>query len=201
VIRVGTVVANMSMSLDGFIEDADGVVGELFTWYGAGDQVVEMPGDARQFRLSRSSADRLRDVVSSTGALVCGRRLFDLTQGWGGRHPAGVPVFVVTHRPPSDWAHPEAPFTFVTDGVASAVAQARAVAGDRSVAVASADVAQQCLDLGLLDAIAVDLVPVLLGGGTPFLTDLRTAPVRLSTPAVTEGHGVTHLVYDLRRSA
>jgi len=130
---------------------------------------------------------------------VCGRRLFDLTQGWGGHHPAGVPVFVVTHRVPDDWPHPDAPFTFVTDGVASAVAQARAVAGDRAVAVASADIARQCLDLRLLDGISVDLVPVLLGAGTPFFAGLQQAPVTLSTPTVVEGHGVTHLQFRVHR--
>lgn len=194
------VVANMSMSLDGFVEDRDGGIGELFAWYSGGDRAVEMPGDSREFRISEASAEQLREAVLATGALVCGRKLFDLTRGWGGRHPAGVPVFVVTHRPPDDWAYPDAPFTFVTDGVASAIRQAQDVAGGRSVAVASADVARQCLELGLLDSIAVDLVPVLLGGGTPFFAGLEAAPVALGTPSVVQGLGVTHLVYDVRRA-
>jgi dihydrofolate reductase len=104
--------------------------------------------------------------------LIAGRRLFDLAQGWGGRHPLDVAVFVVTHRAPDNWVHPDASFTSVTDGVASAVQQARAAAGDRDVAVASPDVIRQCLDLGLLEAIAIDLVPVLLGGGQPFFEEL-----------------------------
>jgi dihydrofolate reductase len=105
------VVANMSMSLDGFIEDASGGVDALFGWYAGGAEVVAMPGDDREFRTSPASADHIRATIAATGALVCGRRLFDLTRAWGGRHPAGVSVFVVTHRVPDNWAHPDAPFT------------------------------------------------------------------------------------------
>lgn len=192
---MGEVVANMSMSLDGYIEDASGGVEHLFSWlYGSGEEVVAVPGDERKFRTSEASAEQLREGFAKTGALVTGRRLFDLTHGWSGRHPVGAPVFVVTHQAPDDWAYPDAPFTFVTAGVASAVAHAKAVAGDRTVAVASADIARQCLDLGLLDAITVDLVPVLLGSGKAFFAGLKQ-PVRLSPPTVVEGNGVTHLTY------
>ena len=182
------VIANMSMSLDGFIEDSRGGVAEVFAWTSRGEVAFTMPGDDREFRTAPASADYLRDSVTGTGALVCGRRLFDLAHGWGGHHPVGCPVFVVTHQAPADWSHPDAPFTFVTDGVASAIAQAKAVAGERTVAVASADVARQALDLGLLDAVAVDLVPVLLGSGTPFISS-----------GVLFGDGVTHLHYRVRR--
>jgi dihydrofolate reductase len=180
-------IANMSMSLDGYVENAAGGVDEVFAWYGTVD-----PASA--------SGEYVRRAQAGIGALLCGRRLFDLAQGWGGRHPVGVPVFVVTHQAPTDWAHPEAPFTFVTDGLASAVQQARAAAGDRDVAVASPDVVRQCLDLGLLDAVAVDLVPVLLGAGKPFFPDLGRTPVLLDGPTVVEGAGVTHLHYRVRRS-
>ena len=196
---MGDVIANMSMSLDGFIEDASGGVQHLFGWCAAGPEAFTLPGDGREFRTSAATAEYLRESIAGTGALVCGRRLFDLAHGWSGRHPAGVPVFVVTHRPPGDWAHPDAPFTFVTDGVASAVAQAKAVAGDRDVAVASADITRQCLDLGLLDAVAVDLVSVLLGAGKPFFGSLREAPVALGDPTVVVGLGVTHLLFRVRR--
>jgi dihydrofolate reductase len=196
---MATVVANMSMSLDGFVAAPDDGVEQLFGWYGSGD--VETPTrDPRwTFRTSQASAERLRQAIDSSGALVCGRRLFDLTNGWDGHHPMGVPVFVVTHQAPSDWAHPEAPVTFVTDGVTSAVEQARTVAGDRVVAVASANVAAQCLDAGLLDEVHIDLVPVLLGTGIPFFAGLVAAPVRFENPAVVQGDGVTHLSYRVRR--
>jgi dihydrofolate reductase len=193
---MSTLIANMSMSLDGFVDDAGGGVGPLFAWYARGDHATRMPGDGREFRTSRASARVLREGVAATGALVCGRRLFDATRGWGGRHPVGAPVFVVTHHPPTDWPHPG--FTFVQDGVAAAVEQASAVAGEGRVAVASADVARQCLELGLLDEIHVDLVPVLVGAGKPWFAGLAGV-VELEDPAITPGEGVTHLRYRVRR--
>jgi hypothetical protein len=100
---------------------------------------VEIPTPAGDFdvHLTPPSSEHWRRWVSSLGALVCGRTLFEVAEGWQGRHTLDVPVVVVTHRVPSDWveAHPEAPFTFVTDGVAAAVAQAQTLAGDRVVAV------------------------------------------------------------------
>lgn len=192
----GRVVANMSMSLDGFVEDRHGSVRLLFEWYSSGTVSTTMPGDQREFRTSQASADTLRDAVAQTGALVCGRTLFDLTQGWGGHHPAGAPIFVVTHRSPRDWPHPNV--TFVTEGVAAAIALAKQAAGERTVAVASADVARQCLELGLLDAIRVDLVPVILGAGRPYFGGVAE-PVRLCDPVITPGRGVTHLLYEVQR--
>jgi dihydrofolate reductase len=188
----GPVIANVSMSLDGFVADPKGGVAELFAWYTSGEEAVSMPGDQREFHVSRASAQLLRESVAQTGALVCGRRLFDLTHGWSGRHPTGAPVYVVTHQPPSDYPHDNA--TFVTDGVAAAIEQAHAAAQGRSVAIASADIARQCVDLGLLDAIKVDLVPVLLGTGIPFLAEVAHI-TRLADPVITPGRGVTHLYY------
>ena len=91
---------------------------------------------------------------------MCGRTLFDFTDGWGGRHTLDVPVVVVTHRVPTAWveAHPDAPFHFVTDGIETAVAKAKELAGDRDVTVSAGTMARQCLELGLLDEVAVDLV-------------------------------------------
>ena len=85
------VVANMSMSLDGFIEDSRGGVAEVFAWTTSGPVASTMPGDDREFRTSSASAEHLRRSVTGTGALVCGRRLLDLAQGWGGRHPVATP--------------------------------------------------------------------------------------------------------------
>src|SRR6266702_4097540 len=113
--------------------------------------------------MAPASAQYMRDGMASAGALIAGRHLFDITHGWGGTHPVGVPVFVVTHEPPAGWPHTKT-FTFV-DSVEKAVALASVAAGDKNVLVASAKIAQQCLDAGLLDAIHVDLVPVLLGEG------------------------------------
>lgn len=196
---MGKVIANMSMSLDGFIEDRTGdVATHLFGWMQSGPQPSTMPGDGREFHTSSASAQYLQDSLAALGALVSGRTLFDLAHGWSGRHPAGAPVIVVTHEPPSDWAYPETPFTFVTDGVAAAIEQAKAIAGGKNVAVASADVARQCLELGLLDVIAVDLVPVLLGAGKPWFAGLAGV-AELADPEIIAGQGVTHLIYRVVR--
>lgn len=195
---MATVVANMSMSLDGFIADPHDEVGPLFDWYEAGPVTVPTADSGLTFHTSAASAAYLRETLTNLGALICGRRLFDITGGWNGNHPAGRPVFVVTHAVPEGWPRPDAPFTFVTDGVESAVTQAKAVAGDKIVAVATPTITQQCLNGGLLDAIAVDLVPVLLGGGIRFLDNLRGRPVLLEDPVIIEGTRVTHLYYRVK---
>jgi dihydrofolate reductase len=141
--------------------------------------------------------------VPSLGALVCGRTLFDVTNGWRGRHTLDVPIVVVTHRVPKDWvdAHPDAPFSFVTDGVEAAIARAQELAGDAVVAVTGGTIARQCLDLGLLDEVAIDLVPVVMGAGNrPFFGELSAEDVLLGNPTVcVQGDRVTHLVFPVLR--
>lgn len=187
------IIANMSMSLDGFIADPADQIDQLFDWMGNGDVEVPTAVEWATFLMSPASADYMRQAIESVGALITGRHLFDITQGWGGTHPIGVPVVVVTHEPPADWPHAET-FTFV-DSVEKAVDVARELAGDKDVVVASAKIAQQCLDAGLLDAINVDQVPVLLGEGVRWFENLGRAPVQLGNPTVIEGNGVTHLAY------
>jgi dihydrofolate reductase len=192
---MASVIANMSMSLDGFVADPSDSVDLLFGWYFTGTVPVKTADQRLTFQLSDASAKHMRKVQESVGAVICGRRLFDVAGGWGGQHPMGVPAFVVTHEAPGDWNRPDAPVTFVTDGVASAVEQAKATAGDKSVAIASADVTQQCLSAGLVDAIQVDLVPVLMGEGIRFFDKLAGTPVVLDDPDVVAGTGVLHLYY------
>lgn len=188
------VIANMSMSLDGYIADTADGIDQLFGWMGSGDVETPTAVEWATFKTSAASAEYMRESMASIGALIAGRHLFDITQGWGGTHPVGAPVVVVTHAAPQDWPHDN--FTFV-DSVEKAVEVARELAGDKDVVVASAKIAQQCLNAGLLDVIAVDQVPVLLGEGVRWFDNLSTAPVRLSTPVVVEGDGVTHLRYDV----
>jgi dihydrofolate reductase len=141
----------------------------------------------------------LPNNTETTGALVTGRRTFDLTNGWGGGHPLGVPVFVVTHTVPQEWVYEGSPFTFVTDGLESALEQARAVAGDKDVGVGAASLVQQCIRARLLDEIHVDLVPVLLGDGVRLFDQLGTGPIELKSTRVIEGAGVTHLTFRVVR--
>lgn len=194
------VVADMSMSLDGFVADPSDEVGPLFDWYSNGEVEVPTADPERwTFRTSEASARYLRESMEAAGVIVAGRRLFDVG-GWAGirEHPWGVPVFVVTHSVPDGWPRADRLFTFVTDGVESAVAQAKAVAGEGWVGVAGPNVVQQCLNAGLLDEVRVNLVPVLLGRSIPYFDNLSSAPVALEGPTVIQGTGVTHLCYRVK---
>jgi dihydrofolate reductase len=193
---MATVVADMSMSLDGFVAGPNDAVDEVFSWYSAGDVAVETDNPELEFRVDEASAEELQGW-SNMKALVIGRRTFDLAGGWGGTHPVGVPVWIPTHDPPEDWD--DAPFTFVTEGVEAAVKQASEHAGDGIVGVAGVSVVQQCLNAGLLDAVRVSLVPYLLGEGIPYFARLEETPVKLGQPKVVEGKGVTHLRYEVER--
>ena len=198
---MGTVGTSLSMSLDGFIAGPNdgperplGEGGErLFQWYSSGDTDYTMPSGTMAVKVSAASAAMLREAHGTIGALVTGRRTFDITNGWGGRHPLDVTVFVVTHSVPQGWANDGSPFTFVTDGVESAVAQAKRAAGDKNVGVGAASIVQQCLRAGLLDEIQLDLVPVLLGAGVRLFENLGAEPVELERTSVIEAPGVTHL--------
>jgi dihydrofolate reductase len=189
-----------SMSVDGYIAGPDeSGFEQLFKWYGNGDVEVPTAKPEMTFRMTGENAEHWRVVTGMTGALVVGRKLFDHTAGWGGLHPLGKPVVVLTHDPPADWPG-DTPFTFVTDGIESAIATASELAGGNGVGVNGGTIARQCLNAGLLDEIWVDVVPVLLGGGTPFFEQLAGAPVELEGPVtVTEGRDVTHLRYRVRR--
>ena len=200
---MGKVATGLSMSLDGFIAGPNdgpgrplGEGGErLFEWFSAGDTEYGLPGTEMVFRVSPQSAEMLREAHAGMGAFVTGRRTFDISSGWGGNPPLGVPTFVVTHAVPDEWVYEGSPFTFVTDGVEGAVEKARAVAGDRVVAVGAASIAQQCIRAGLLDEIHVDLVPVLLGDGVRLFEHLGAGPIELESTRVIEGAGVTHLTF------
>lgn len=197
------VASGLTMSLDGFIaapnDGPENPLGEggmrLFDWYSSGDTEYVVPSGGMSFMVSKQSAEMLREAFGAIGALVSGRRTFDITNGWGGRHPLDVPVVVLTHDPPEGWDYEGSPFTFVTDGVESAVEQARAVAGEKDVAVGAASLAQQCLRAGILDEVHVDLVPVLLGGGVRFFDNLGDEKIELERVSLIEAPDVTHITY------
>jgi dihydrofolate reductase len=199
---MGKVYTGASMSLDGYIAGpGESGFEHLFKWYGNGDVEVPTTKPDMTMRMTEGNAEHWRTVIDLTGALIVGRKLFDYTSGWGAEHPIGKPVVVLTHNPPpEDWPA-DAPFTFVSGGIEAAIETARELAGDKGVGVNGGSIARQCLDAGLLDEIWVDLVPVLLGGGTPFFDQLGSAPVELEGPvAVTEGLDVTHLRYRVKRA-
>lgn len=202
---MGKVVVGLTMSLDGFIAGPNdgpelglGEGGErLFDWYFNGDTEYVAPSGDLTFKVSPISAEVVRESFGSVGVVVTGRRTFDITNGWNGRHTLDVPVVVVTHAVPQEWVreHETAPFTFVTDGVDHAVAQAKQMAGEKNVAVGAASLAQQCLRAGLLDEVHIDLVPVLLGGGVRLFDHLGDASIQLEQTKVVAAPGVTHIDY------
>lgn len=199
---MGKVTTGATMSIDGYIAGpGESGFDLLFQWYGNGDVETPTGNPDMPFRTSPATARHLKELLESTGALVVGRHLYDFTNGWGGRHPMDVTTVVLTHRPPEDRPAEDENFVFVTEGIEAAVAKAREIAGDKNVGVNGGKMAQQCLDAGLLDEVHIDLVPVLLGGGTPFFSGLGTTPVQLDGPiAVVEGTGVTHLTYAVRKN-
>ncbi len=199
---MGKVISSASMSLDGFIANHDHTVGHLFDWYDQGDQEVTSASPDVSFKLTETSAAYWRSWVGSVGALVVGRELFDLTDGWGGTHPIGVPVVVLTHVAPTGWSYPGSEdFHFVTDGIVAAVARAQQLAGENDVAVAAGTIARQCLQAGLLDEVAVDLIPLVMGVGRPYFGELTDGePALFGDPTtVIQAERVTHLVFPVIR--
>jgi dihydrofolate reductase len=195
----------LSMSLDGFIagpndgpENGLGDGGDrLFKWYSSGDTDFPLPGTDMVFKVSRASVDFLKDMWLKTGASVTGRRTFDIAHGWGGNPPGGADAkyFVVTHSVPQEWVKAGSPFTFVTDGVESAIEKAKQAAGEKIVDLMGASIVQQCLKAALLDEIQIDLAPVLFGGGVSLFDYLGTGPIELERIKVVEGVDVTHLLF------
>jgi len=196
---MGKVIGLMSMSLDGFVADANDGVDEVFDWYFSGDVEIPIASPTMEmtFRVSQPSAEHLNGLIAEIGAMLTGRRTFEVADGWGGQHPWG-PAFVVTHDVPEGWPRPDSTVEFVTDGIESAVARAKAAAGSKAVGVHGADTIQQCLNAGLLDEINVDLAAVLLGEGVRLFDRLSGTPVVLGDPRVIDGMGVTHLRYPVQ---
>jgi dihydrofolate reductase len=189
------VIAIMSMSLDGFVADPNDGVAEVFGWYFAGDVAINTGGaDPMTFKVSAPSAQHLRGLTSELGAMLTGRRTFEVAHGWGGRHAWG-PAFVLTHQIPSGWPRPNSTVHFVTDGIESAVKQAKAAAAGKAVGVHGADTIQQLLKAGLVDEIHVDVAAVLLGSGVRLFDHLAGTHAVLGNPKVIAGVGVTHLRY------
>jgi len=181
-------VLDMSVSLDGYVADENDYLGgedgeRLHKWAESGSDVV----------------GRFNEEWSAgTGAVLAGRRTAELMDHWGGDH-AGSPIFVPSHRPPSPaarWGYPQV--TYVSDGIESAMQQAKAAAGDKDVQIRGAVVGQSALAAGVLDEIQVHVVPVLLGRGRR-LFDVLPAEVELEIVEVVAEPEVTHIRYRVRR--
>jgi dihydrofolate reductase len=191
---MGTVVMHNVVSVDGYIADEADDVGPLFEWYSNGDTAL---GEGSGM-VSRVSAEYVQPVWDSIGSTVIGRHLFDMTNGWEGTPPAGDHVVVVSHRPKPDGWHPEASYHFVDD-VAQAIAKAKELAGERTVAVAAGNVGGQALALGLVDEVAMDVVPVVFGSGKRYFGSVDRQYLLEDPEVVIRGDRVLHLRYRVRR--
>jgi dihydrofolate reductase len=201
---MGKVTTGFSMSLDGFVagpnDGPDNSLGDggdrLFKWYFSGDATHEVPSGIGIFKMSKAGADLIEVASQSAGVLVTARRTFDIAHAWGGKHPMNVPIVVLTHRVPQEWVNkPGSPFTFVTDGVESAIEKARQIAGDKAVVVGAPSVVKQCLKAGLMDEIHIDLIPALLFDGIPLFNQLGIQPVDLQITEVNATAEVIHMTF------
>jgi dihydrofolate reductase len=184
---MGVVEISLSMSLDGFITGPDPDERQPL---GAGGDAVIRPGGERWM---------VDELFARSGAVVAGRAVYDHVQGWGEDPPFRMPVFVPTHRPRGDRVAGATTFTFVPD-VETAIARAKAIAGDRNVYVmGGASTVDQALRLGLVDELALHVEPVLLGGGTRLFADIGPGPIRLERLELIDGKQSSHLRYRVLR--
>jgi dihydrofolate reductase len=191
---MGNVTLRMSMSLDGFIAGPN--VGVEHPMGEGGDRLHQWMFATP---VNTVDAEIVKETFASTGAVVLGRRTFDLGVSHWGDTPFPVPSFVLIHEARADLPMKSATFTFVTEGVESALRQAKAVAGDRSVLLMGANTAQQFLKAGLVDEIDLQIAPVLLGGGTRLFDQPLSNHVELERIRVIESPDVTHLKFQVKR--
>jgi dihydrofolate reductase len=190
-----TVIMQAVVSVDGYIAYPDDLPGRLFDWYANGD--VEVLGAGR---ISQASADYALPFWNNIGAVVMGRHLFDFVNGWEGRAPAGDHIVVVSHRPKPEGWHPEASCHF-EGSVAAGIAKAKELAGDRLVCVCAGEVAGQALEQGLVDEVAMDVAPVVIGRGKSFFGSYG-GTMLLSDPIdVVQGNRVLHVRYRVQGPA
>ena len=177
---MGKVLFGMTISLDGFVNDRNGDVSRLYPDLGALRQT-----------------EMLQEVIKTSGAVVMGRRAYDMAEGDFTDYEFQVPIFVLTHDVPEKVAKGEngsLTFTFVTDGIESAIEKAKAAAGDKNVTViGGANTAQQCIKAGLLDEIQIGIMPVLLGEGLRFFEPLANEQMELERTRVFESPTRTDL--------
>jgi dihydrofolate reductase len=192
---MATVMVHAVVSVDGFIADENDDVGPLFDWYFNGDHKIVDDGP---FRVGAASAGYVRGMWENIGAVIQGRRLFDQTNGWEATPPAGDHLLVVSHRPKPEGWHPEADVPFFDD-LAAAVEEAKRRAGDRTVAVCAGDMGGQAVAAGLVDVVAMDVVPVVFGRGRRYFGPVEAQHLLEDPHVVVQGDRVLHLQYRVRR--
>ncbi|MBV9942255.1 MAG: dihydrofolate reductase family protein [Solirubrobacterales bacterium] len=203
---MGTVIMHNVVSVDGFIANENDDVGPLHDWYYDGDTPIredrdegyDHSGTESPFKVSRASAEYVRQMWEAIGTIVMGRKLFDLVNGWEGQPPAGDHVVVVSHRPKPEGWHPEASYHFVDD-VTAAIEKAQELAGARVIAVNAGQVGGQILAAGLVDEVAMDVVPVVFGSGKRYFGNIDGQHLLEDPDVVIRGDRVLHLRFKVRR--
>jgi dihydrofolate reductase len=196
---MGKIHVDITMSLDGFIAGPNDEIDPLHDWLYGLASWREPHGLAGG--TTDRDADVLEEAMANNGAVILGRRMYDLADGWGDDPPFHVPVFVLTRTAREEISKEGGTtFTFVTDGIHSALAQARAAAGDRDIWVAGgANTIQQHLGAGLIDEMQIHIAPVLFGAGIRLFDHLGPEHIPLEGTRVIESPGVTHLRYRIGR--
>jgi len=215
---MGKLTVDITMSLDGFVagpnQTLEQPLGE------GGERIHEWMYGLASFRErhglsggeTNADADVIEESLASTGAVLMGRRMFSGGVGaweddpnadgwWGDNPPFGVPVFILTHHARETVAKQGGTtFTFLTEGIEAALAQARAAAGDKNISVAGgASLVQQCLRAGLIDELQIHLSPLLLGDGVRLFDHLGADQPQLEVTRVIESPTVTHIRYRVVR--
>jgi len=191
---MGKVTSEISMSLDGFITDPNASAGSPLE----GND----PGRLHDWRFdAKTETDTaIVEIYASTGAVLLGKRMFDVGfEPWGDPPPFRMPVFVVTHgaREPLPMQGGTT-YTFVTDGIEAALELARAAAGDKNVGIwGGANLMRQYLKAGLLDEMQIHLIPLLLGGGVRLFEDLDPEGIELRRTSLIETPGATHFRFEV----
>jgi len=201
------VIIDMTISLDGYIAGPDdgpefplGKNGgmSIFDWYFSGTEEYNDPVFKPE---PGTNLDEVKKMFDESGAFIFGRKTYEITNGWGGRHPVnGAPVFILTHNPPPANEVPKGPsnITFVTDGIEHAIELAKAAAGNKHVKLGGGSPGKQALQAGLVDEIIIHLAPYLLGGGVR-LFDTLSDGIRLEKLSVHDGPFATHIRYRVIR--
>jgi dihydrofolate reductase len=201
------VIVDVSVSLDGYVAGPeDGLSAPLgkrggeriFNWFFTGppSKFGEL------FKPRGRNVEVVEEMFARAGAMLTGRRTYEITHGWNGSHPIpGLPIFILTHKPPPADQVPrgKSKLTFVTDGIESAVAKAKAAAGDKDVGIGGASAAQQALAAGLVDEIILHQAPLLLGAGVRLFDNLGDQAIELEPVKTIETPEVTHVHYKVKR--
>jgi len=200
------VVIDVSISLDGYIAGPDdgpslplgGRGGQhVFDWYFSGTS----PYEGSMFRPAAANRKVVAEMFERAGAMLTGRRTYEIANGWGGTHPVNaIPIVILTHQPPANPPKGKSQIVFVSDGIKSAVAKAKGLAHGKDVGIAGSSAAQQALQASLVDEIYLHVAPILLGAGVRLFDHFGSHSIPLRRINCYEGEDATHLRYTVLRN-